>query len=101
MPNRVAAQVKGVSAGPPAQLCCCSMHKLSGVPSGLGCYTGFRARRLVRLSPSPQVLERLMGNPPKYVRSGATIPALAAFQKHLNISTTVFAFGLPDGNLRE
>ncbi len=42
-----------------------------------------------------------MGNPPKYVRSGATIPALAAFQKHLNATTTVFAFGLPDGNLRE
>lgn len=48
-----------------------------------------------------QVLQRLMGNPPKYVRSGATIPALAAFQKHLNATTTVFAFGLPDGNLRE
>lgn len=49
----------------------------------------------------PQVLQRLMGNPPKYVRSGATIPALAAFQKHLNASTTVYAFGLPSGNLRE
>lgn len=46
-----------------------------------------------------QVLTALMGNPPKFVRSGATIPALAAFQHHLNASTTVFAFGLPDSNM--
>ena len=49
--------------------------------------------------PPPQVLTHLMGNPPKFVRSGATIPALAAFQTHLNVSTTVFAFGLPDSNM--
>lgn len=46
-----------------------------------------------------KVLTALMGNPPKYVRSGATIPALAAFQQHLGINTTVFAFGVPGGNL--
>ncbi|KAL4448121.1 hypothetical protein ABPG75_005340 [Micractinium tetrahymenae] len=46
-----------------------------------------------------KVLTELMGNPPKYTRSGATIPALAAFQQHLAASTTVFAFGLPDSNL--
>ncbi|PSC68017.1 peptidase M20 [Micractinium conductrix] len=46
-----------------------------------------------------KVLTHLMGNPPKFVRSGATIPALAAFQTHLNVSTTVFAFGLPDSNM--
>ena len=39
------------------------------------------------------------GAPPKYVRSGATIPAMAAFQQHLNATTTVFAFGLPDSSM--
>ncbi|KAL4449390.1 hypothetical protein ABPG77_007034 [Micractinium sp. CCAP 211/92] len=46
-----------------------------------------------------KVLAGLMGNQPKYTRSGATIPALPAFQQHLGASTTVFAFGLPDSNL--
>ena len=40
-----------------------------------------------------------MGAAPKYVRSGATIPAMAYFQKLLSLETTVFAFGLPTNNL--
>jgi hypothetical protein len=41
-----------------------------------------------------------MGAPPLYLRGGATIPALALFQKALGVDTTVFAFGLPDQNVR-
>ena len=53
-----------------------------------------------RMLARAQVLTALMGgDPPKYVRSGATIPAMAAFQQHLNATTTVFAFGLPDSSM--
>ena len=46
-----------------------------------------------------RVLQRLMGSPPRWAKSGATIPALSAFQRHLGADTTTFGFGLPDCNL--
>jgi hypothetical protein len=43
-----------------------------------------------------QVLEEVMGSKPLYLRGGATIPALAAFQAKLGVETTMFAFSLPE-----
>lgn len=40
-----------------------------------------------------------MGRRPKWVRGGATIPALAYFQQQLGLAPTVFAFSLPSSNL--
>ena len=37
-----------------------------------------------------------MGNKPKYIREGGSIPAMAMFKKRLGIDTTVFGFGLDD-----
>ncbi len=42
------------------------------------------------------MLEEVLGNKPKYVREGGSIPAMAMFKKHLGIETTVFGFGLDD-----
>lgn len=42
-----------------------------------------------------RVLREMTGAEPQYPRRGATIPALAAFQKHLGVETTPFAFALP------
>lgn len=47
--------------------------------------------------PGKQVLKEEMSADPLYLRGGATIPALALFQKHLGADTAVFGFGLPDG----
>lgn len=46
-----------------------------------------------------RVLQRIMGLPARYERSGGTIPALALFKQHLGIDTTVFGFGLPDDSI--
>ena len=37
----------------------------------------------------------MVGAEPHYVRGGATIPAMAAFQTYLGAETTTLAFGLP------
>lgn len=62
---------------------------------------GFAARPYAtrRTDPTLQtvarVLKQLYGQPPKFERSGATIPALAAFRDQLGIDTVPFAFALP------
>lgn len=104
MPNRVAARVSQCfSAGQTAWRR--GLHAATCWVASLVCSQQMQQMTTGTSHPIAltllQVLLRLMGNPPKYVRSGATIPALAAFQKHLNATTTVFAFDLPDGNLRE
>lgn len=87
LPNRAAAKVRqSSSSSNSGMMLSCAVH---------ACQSTACAALMALL----QVLTGLMGNLPKYVRSGATIPALAAFQKHLGASTTVFAFGLPDSNL--
>lgn len=46
-----------------------------------------------------KVLRRVMGNEPKFIRGGATIPALASMQQHLGLDTTLFGFGVPGSNM--
>ena len=46
-----------------------------------------------------QVLTEHMGRPTLIYREGGSIPALVLMRKHLNIESTMFAFGLPDDNL--
>lgn len=53
-------------------------------------YVVDRGSRWVRAA--ARVLETLAGVAPVYDRSGATIPALAAFRRHLGIDTVSFAF---------
>lgn len=44
-----------------------------------------------------KVLEKVMGGKkPKYLRDGATIPAMSLFEQELGIKMTKFAFALPD-----
>ena len=106
MPNRVASKVTRMQG-----LCrALVLHWLALTPARAASIAAVLAciPRILNPphQPSPrthacaQVLTVLMGGaPPKYVRSGATIPAMAAFQQHLNATTTVFAFGLPDSNM--
>lgn len=62
---------------------------------------GFKAAPFVTNRDSPvnnaafRVLKDVVGAEPHYIRGGATIPAMAAFQKYLGAETTTLAFGLP------
>ena len=67
---------------------------------------GFSAFPFVTERASPvnaaaaRVLTEVMGGvTPQYVRNGATIPAMAAFQKYLGAETTTFAFALPSDSV--
>jgi acetylornithine deacetylase/succinyl-diaminopimelate desuccinylase-like protein len=61
---------------------------------------GFKASPFVTDRNSPvnaaaaKILKEITGNEPHYVRGGATIPAMAAFQKYLGAETTTLAFAL-------
>ena len=62
---------------------------------------GFKAAPFVTSRENPvtaaaaKVLKDVVGAEPHYVRGGATIPAMAAFQTYLGAETTTLAFGLP------
>ncbi|KAL4520273.1 hypothetical protein Ndes2526B_g01201 [Nannochloris sp. 'desiccata'] len=61
---------------------------------------GFKAFPFVTDRNSPvntaaaKILKEVIGAEPQYVRNGATIPAMAAFQKYLGAETTTLAFAL-------
>lgn len=102
LPNRVAGQVGGRTRGGLQRRGRGDRSQRSVPPSCAALLQDFRRAADTDILATPptlhcQVLERLMGKPPLFERSGATIPALAAFQTHLNISTTVFAFGCVGG----
>ena len=56
-----------------------------------------RQHRLIRAAAA--ACEKVFGAAPVFVRSGGTIPAVAAFQHVLNIPIALVGFGLPDDRI--
>ena len=46
-----------------------------------------------------QVMEKTMGQPTVFIRSGGSIPIVGEFKTHLGIPTVLMGFGLPDDGL--
>ncbi|PNW86247.1 hypothetical protein CHLRE_02g078650v5 [Chlamydomonas reinhardtii] len=69
----------------------CSLSALGG-----GAFPWTNPRDSPALAAAAEVHEALSGRPPLFLRDGATIPALAAFQQELKVDTTKFGWGLSD-----
>ena len=44
-------------------------------------------------------MKQVFGKETVYIRSGGSIPIVAAFDEHLGIPSVMMGFGLPDDNL--
>ena len=46
-----------------------------------------------------EAMKQVFGKETVYIRSGGSIPIVAAFEEHLGIPSVMMGFGLPDDNL--
>ena len=46
-----------------------------------------------------EAMRQVFGKDTVYIRSGGSIPIVAAFDEHLGIPSVMMGFGLPDDNL--
>ena len=62
---------------------------------GFKAYPFVTGRDSVVNAAAAAVLKEVVGTDPLFIRGGATIPAMAAFSKHLHAETTTLSFALP------